>query len=191
MRRRWRRRALWAAALLGLALLAVPATVAQATAAVNVYFERRPKVRKLIPLLVLGVLAVSVGTGAFASSSSVSRTMTLVAVDIPKSEVHVDAGAKGDSPGDAVFFRETILRDGRKAGGSEIMCVVVGRDAGRCSGTLRLQGGTLEASGGTHFGGRFSLPVVGGTGRYAGARGELTVVAVSEKRSRYEIELTE
>jgi hypothetical protein len=39
MRRRWKRRLLWAALLLGVALLAIPATVAQATAAVELRLQ--------------------------------------------------------------------------------------------------------------------------------------------------------
>jgi hypothetical protein len=35
MRRRWKRRLLWAAVLFGVLLLAIPATVAQATAALR------------------------------------------------------------------------------------------------------------------------------------------------------------
>ena len=42
MRRRWKRRLLWAAVLFGVLLLAIPATVAQATAAVEAaYGEER------------------------------------------------------------------------------------------------------------------------------------------------------
>ena len=143
--------------------------------------------------LVAALIALGVaGSGTLASASSTGAsqsTMTIVAVDIPKSEIYVDAGTKGDGPGDTIFFRENLVENGRKAGSSEVMCIFTARGSGRCSGTLRLGGGTLEASGGTRFGGRFSLPIVGGTGRYAGSSGELTVVAVSEKRSRYEIEL--
>ena len=149
----------------------------------------RPIMRKLVPLVAVLALVV-VGSGTLASaSSSQTPTLSLIAVDIPKSVRPVDVGARGESPGDAIFFRETLIRDGRRAGSSEVMCVSVSRDLGRCHGTLRLGGGTLEASGGTHFGGRFNLPVVGGTGTYAGASGVLTVIAVSKTRSRYVIEL--
>jgi hypothetical protein len=40
MRRRWKRRLLWAAVLFGVLLLAIPATVAQATAAVELNLRR-------------------------------------------------------------------------------------------------------------------------------------------------------
>jgi hypothetical protein len=190
MRRRWKRRLVWAAVLLGVLLLAVPATLAQAAASLRL--RKGLVMRRLVPLAVLVAVGAVVSSGALASASStevLQEPLTLVAVDLPKREIYVDAGSKGDGPGDTIFFGESLLQNGRKAGSSDVMCVFVSRNAGRCSGTLRLAGGTLEASGGTRFGGRFSLPVVGGTGRYAGASGELTVVAVSEKRSRYELEL--
>jgi len=41
MRRRWKLRLLWAAVLFGVLLLAIPATVAQATAAVEVNLRRK------------------------------------------------------------------------------------------------------------------------------------------------------
>ena len=189
--RRWKRRLLLGALLAALAVLAIPATVARAARGLTTHLGRRPIMRKLVPLAALLALAAAVGSGtlATASSTSATQTMTIVAVDLPKTERYVDAGAKGDTPGDAIFFQEKLLRNGKKAGGSDVMCVFVSRNAGRCHGTLRLGNGTLEASGGTRFGGRFSLPVVGGTGAYAGAAGVLTVVALSEKRSRYVLEL--
>jgi hypothetical protein len=193
MLRRWKRGVLWTALLVGLALLAIPATLAQATAALDNYLQRRRIMRKLVPVLALLVLAVVIGSGALATASSTatSQTMTLIAVDIPKSERYVDAGPKGNGVGDTLFFRENLLANGRKAGGTEVLCVFVSRNVGRCYGTLRLAGGTLEAAGGVHFGGRFSLPVVGGTGTHAGAGGVLTVVAVDQKRSRYVIDLAD
>jgi allene oxide cyclase len=190
MRRRWKRRLLWAAVLSGVLLLAIPATVAQVARSIATFIERRPPMRILVPLAAVLALAAAAGWSTLASASSAQSTdMTLLAVDVAKSEIYVDAGAKGDGPGDTIFFRETLLKSGKAAGGSDVMCIFVRRNAGRCSGTLRLSGGTLEASGGTRFGGRFSLPIVGGTGRYSGASGELTVVAVNEKRSRYLVEL--
>jgi hypothetical protein len=157
---------------------------------VTTVLARRATPRRLVPLVaVLALVAVAVGGTLASASSSQARTLSLVAVDLPQSMRSVDVGAKGQSAGDTIFFQETLLENGRKAGGSEVLCVTVSRTLGRCHGTLRLRGGTIEASGGTRFGGRFSLPVVGGTGAYAGASGVLTVIAVSTTRSRYVLEL--
>ena len=174
MRRRWKRRLVWAAVLLGVLLLAIPATVAQATAAPNAQVQRRTIMRKLVPLVAVLALAVVVGSGALATASStgVVQTMTLTTVDIPKSEVYVDTGKKGESVGDTVIFRETLLRNGKKAGSISIMCVTTSRSTSRCWGTLRMSGATLDAAGDVLFAKTFSLPVVGGTGTYAGANGD-------------------
>ena len=48
MRRRWKRRALWAAVLLGVLLLAIPATVVQATAALTAHAQGRPILRWIV-----------------------------------------------------------------------------------------------------------------------------------------------
>jgi hypothetical protein len=54
MLRRWKRRLFWAAVLVGLALLAIPATVAQTAAALDA--RGRRIMRKLVPVLaVLGI----------------------------------------------------------------------------------------------------------------------------------------
>jgi hypothetical protein len=56
MRRRWKRRLLWAAVLSGVLLLAIPATVADATVAVR----KGRALRTLIPVAALVALAVVV-----------------------------------------------------------------------------------------------------------------------------------
>ena len=61
MRRRWKRRLVWAALLVGVALLAIPAAVAQATAALTAQLERRSIMRKLVPLVAVLALAAAVG----------------------------------------------------------------------------------------------------------------------------------
>jgi hypothetical protein len=189
MLRRWKRRLFWAGVLVALALLAIPATLVD----LNNHLRRRRIMRKLVPVLALLALAVVVGSGSLASASPATATQsrTLVAVDLPETERYIDVGRKGNGAGDTLFFRERLLENGRKVGGSEVMCVFVSRNVGRCYGTLRLADGTLEAAGGVHFGGRFSLPVVGGTGAHAGAEGVLTVTALDQKRSRYAIELVD
>jgi hypothetical protein len=99
--------------------------------------------------------------------------------------VELDGGFVAEQLVDALSLRER----GRTVGGSEVMCVFVTRNIGRCHGTLRLGRGMLEACGGVHFGGTFSLPVVGGTGTHAGAAGVLRVTAVDDRRSSYQIDL--
>jgi hypothetical protein len=148
-----------------------------------------------IPLaLVTLVAGVALGSVALASASStaVPRTMTLVAVDTKSGDHYVDLGAKGESIGDTIIFTE-LLRDPSRAnkivGHNEILCITVSRIAARCHGTLFLPGGRIEAAGTVRFRKTFRVPIVGGTGSYAAAAGELVITALGDTRDRYVIRL--
>jgi hypothetical protein len=60
MRRRWKRRLLWAAVLFGVLLLAVPATVSQASAALRAEPTRRAATRAVLPLVALLAVVLAV-----------------------------------------------------------------------------------------------------------------------------------
>ena len=141
-------------------------------------------------LAVLAALAAGVvlGSVSLASASPAARgpeTLTLVAVESGV-DTPIDVGARGDSLGDGVYFVESLYRAGRKVGRTDVVCHFFGRSVARCSGTLSLAAGRLEAAGTIRFSGRsFSIPVLGGTGTYAGASGVLRVTELGETRSRY------
>jgi hypothetical protein len=84
---------------------------------------------------------------------------------------YIDNGAKGESAGDIRTFGGTVFEDGKKVGHDRIRCVV----AAKCDAQVWITGGSLIAKG---FAGgqRFTAKITGGTGRYAGARGTVTVV---------------
>lgn len=134
------------------------------------------------------------GGVSLASASPEGRagtTMQLITVDTDLEQL-VDNGERGDSPGDTIFFQELLYdraRGPKAVGHSEIMCAFVADDAGRCSATFYLPEGKIEAGGAIHFRRSFRVPVLGGTGAYAGARGELTVTTLSETRDRSVIRL--
>lgn len=89
-----------------------------------------PRCRALsLAALALGVVIGSVSI-ASAAPSSTAQTLTLIAVDDPKREVYIDAGAKGEGPGDVLIFSELLHRRsarGQAVGRSEIVCIVVSR----------------------------------------------------------------
>jgi len=81
-----------------------------------------------------------------------------------------------------------------KVGHGDVACVVssVARPDGpeaECSFSVMLAGGEITTTGLVSFaaattpGGTFSIPVVGGTGRYRGARGELSVLVINQTDS--------
>lgn len=138
----------------------------------------------------VGVLGAAV---AGASGSATPSAMRLFSVDLPKTEIYVDNGKKGESPGDMILFAERLhrgSRSGQVVGRLEVLCTFVSERGSRCNGTMILAGGTLEAAGRVSFGGpRVRIPVVGGTKAYAGARGELAITEVNDSTDRYDITL--
>ena len=148
-------------------------------------------------ILVVACIAALAAVGGGVSLASASaeqargKTMTLVS-ESTKLEHYVDNGEQGDSVGDVVYFQELLYDKTRRAkpiGHSEIQCFFLGDDGARCSGTFFLPEGKLEAGGAIHFRRVSRIPILGGTGAYAGARGELTLTTINEQRDRNVIRL--
>ena len=99
-----------------------------------------------------------------------------------------DAGTGDPRPGDRVYLRDALYSwhgDKRGAIAGHVLATLTfmssfgaGGATAEISGQLFLVGGSLRAEGIVHISGgpsRFELPVVGGTGRFVGARGSLRV----------------
>jgi hypothetical protein len=89
----------------------------------------------------------------------------------------IDVKPRGPGLGDQILESGSLLgADGRRAGHYQLSAQLVAgttRKGGEESAmTLMLAGGELALAGGHPTSDRFALPVVGGTGSYAGARGE-------------------
>jgi hypothetical protein len=137
------------------------------------------------------ILAAAVTLSATASGpaqEAKSQTLRLLAVETGK-EHYIDLGERGDSVGDIVMFKEILRARGRVAGHTEIHCTFAGPDSARCNGTIFLGNGKIEAGGAIHFRKVTRLPILGGTGAYAGARGQLEFTEAGNTRSRYFVRL--
>jgi hypothetical protein len=106
-------------------------------------------------------------------------TKTLVFISRDLKSTWIDRPPKGkDNPGDEFVGTHLILdRSKRNVGRDQIVCLTASHSGSQCSGTFYVPGGTLEALGdpGSGTGPQFTIPVVGGTGAYAGDRGTVTV----------------
>lgn len=99
----------------------------------------------------------------------------------------IDLGKTGFSAGDQDLFTGSVDRHGSRVGHLVGSCTTarVGRSTADqlCEFVLRLGHAQITASGSvssTAKGpGTFALPIVGGTGRYGGARGQITVTATN------------
>ena len=100
----------------------------------------------------------------------------------------LDLGAKGDSVGDLLTFANPIYDAANKTqlGTDQGYCVrvIVGR-SWECFWTLLLKGGKITVEGPFYDSGDSLLVVTGGTGKYAGAKGDMKLHARDAKGSSY------
>ena len=102
----------------------------------------------------------------------------LKVVERPVGETTLDLGAKGDSVGDLLVFANGIFDAANKSqiGTDQGYCVrtVVGK-SWECFWTLTLKTGQITVEGPFADEGDSLFAVTGGTGKYAGARGSMTL----------------
>ena len=103
-------------------------------------------------------------------------------------EAHlVDNAPAGDSPGDILVFTEKLYNARGKQIGSDVAtCVRLFDPTSLCTGVYKLRGGQVHVQlvqpGPT---GTYDQAIVGGTGRFAGARGTVTVAQNPSKGDRF------
>jgi len=150
----------------------------------------------ILGALATGALALSAGVtstsgGAAAtqelpeSAQSTSLSGTTV-LDFPFEGGHqqiIDRGRKGEGPGDLILSTDQPVLDhrtGHRIGVSDaVELIVSARHDGTVDSrsTMRLPGGSIELEGVVrHSDTPFRVPVTSGTGRYAGVRGQLTLL---------------
>lgn len=115
----------------------------------------------------LALVLICLVVPAVASAS----TTTLHLTEKQTFQHYLDKGAKGESAGDVRTFGGTVFQSGRRVGHDQIRCVV----AATCDAQVWIDGGSLISKGFVAKGPNFTARITGGTGRYAGARGTVTV----------------
>ena len=118
-----------------------------------------------------------------AAPAAVTKTMVIRLKSITVKSSFIDKTPKGLSRGDLIHARFRLLnvvpQFGRKTGapvGSERSTYTfLSPTRVTLSGTVALPGGSIRYGGGGVIGSNKPVPVVGGTGRFAGAHGRLVV----------------
>lgn len=138
--------------------------------------------KKLVVAAGALLAAAVVGEGAVMASTPRSHRVTqrIQLVERVAGGRFVDTGKKGLSVGDQDIGRSDVLdRKGNVVGRMDGICTITGTGkhlGGVCTGVLTLKDGQLAGefawgrSGSSH-----QQAIVGGTGRYAGARGQFIV----------------
>lgn len=117
----------------------------------------------------LAAVAVTAASGGTAARHS----LQLVAVQHDFAEVGI--GKQGPKAGSLFVFSERLTRGGKAFGSDHVVCTFTGkwpRETDFCRALFVLPDGTIVVEGASARG-PFTVAVTGGTGAYAGARGEL------------------
>ena len=133
-------------------------------------------------------------TVAVASASAISQPQTFSVLEVDESDASVSLGfdfQRLPKPGDRFGFKSGLYKRagrtrGARIGHDEGLCTFTRASAdqqnfsadGLCTASAFLPGGQIHVQGFVHFADgptRFDIPVIGGTGTYAGVRGFLRV----------------
>lgn len=101
----------------------------------------------------------------------------------------LDTGAQGDSAGDILTFANEVFDEANKTkvGDNNGWCIrTVPGKAWECFWTLTLAGGQITVEGPFLDGKDSTVAVTGGTGEYAGARGDMQLHARNPEGTEYD-----
>jgi hypothetical protein len=140
--------------------------------------------RSAILLATLGVLLLAASP---AGAKRGHRTIALTARSQVEHAQFVDNAPAGASAGDMLIFTERLFnRRGKPIGSDAASCVRLFDETSLCTGTYKLPRGRLMVQlvqpGPT---GTYDQAITGGTGRYAGARGIVTVAQHASGGDRF------
>jgi len=129
------------------------------------------------------------GALALAAPFAASAGERLQVVERALTDTTIDLGAKGDSVGDLLTFANPIYDAANKTklGSDQGYCVrvVVGK-SWECFWTLLLAEGQITVEGPFFDTGDSVMVVTGGTGKYAGAKGDMKLHARDAKSTAYD-----
>jgi allene oxide cyclase len=129
------------------------------------------------------------GALALLAPLAASAGERLQVVERALTDTTIDLGAKGDSVGDLLTFANPIYDAANKAklGSDQGYCVrvVVGK-SWECFWTLILAEGQITVEGPFLDTGDSVMVVTGGTGKYAGAKGDMKLHARDAKSTAYD-----
>lgn len=130
-----------------------------------------------------GLLALAGGSAAVATPPATASQGATLRYDLsfrPQSENYVDLGTPGPGVGDLLVFQDRVLSRGRQVGVQGGSCTITALlpDGFQtfCAGTVLLADGQISFQGLVSDKPEKRMAVVGGTGRYRDAGGELTVL---------------
>ena len=134
-----------------------------------------------------GAVAIAVSLPMASATSSRGTVMKFELKSKVADAQGVDHPPEGASAGDGFVFTETLTdAEGKKAGTDAAVCTRLFDERSLCDGVYRLRGGQIMVQllqpGPT---GTYTQAITGGTGRYTGATGKVTVRQDPAKGDRF------
>ena len=149
--------------------------------------------QRIFPMVLFATSAVSVVAAGLAFSTGAHaqyvRMTSLTFIEHATTDTVIDTGAKGDSSGDLLTFSNEVFdaQDKEKVGTDSGWCIrIVAGKSWECFWTLSIADGQITVEGPFLDAGDSVLAVTGGTGKYAGARGEMALHSRDAKGSAYD-----
>jgi hypothetical protein len=141
-------------------------------------------------LIVKGSLAVALMFGiGFTAGPASAETTALTVVERATTDAVTKTGKGDDNAGDLLTFANEVFDEAnaKKVGGDTGWCIrTVAGTSWECSWTLTLADGQINVSGPFLDKADSVLAITGGTGAYAGARGEMALHARNPEGSEYD-----
>jgi hypothetical protein len=138
--------------------------------------------RSYFVVLAAAAVAALLVSSAAPAAGGAPRVIRFLEVDKQRGDIYVDTDHNNRGSAGDIFMGSFALYSWAKGGGrgdhighAKVMCTFRGESSGFCTGTFYIPGGTVVGEGYIRFSNApFTIPVVGGTGAYAGARGTFT-----------------
>jgi hypothetical protein len=151
--------------------------------------KREATLALILTAAAITVIAVGV-SGSAASGSSSTRAKTIhLTLRHDGAFKQIDQPPAGRSAGDENLFTGSIHRHGKKRGELQGSCVNVTAQRVECTESVRLGGGQLALQAGFGKGNRGFAAIVGGTGAYANARGDVAERPAGPTKERWTVHL--
>lgn len=149
--------------------------------------------KTIVTLIGAAAAAMVISGAALAAASTIrtapaagGQTITLKATAVSLTCIPVPGQKPGpEVPGDQCVFSENLTRNGAPYGHNAIHCVVATTNDLVCTAAWMLPDGQITVAGdaGSTTGTRKLLPVLGGTGAYQDASGQVTIINTSSSTS--------
>jgi hypothetical protein len=143
---------------------------------------------KPLPCLRLMLIATIAAGAFFAAGPASADPLELKVIEHATTDAVTDTGAKGDSAGDILTFANEVFDadDKNKVGTDQGHCIrTVPGKTWECFWTITLDKGQITVEGPFNDTGDSLFAITGGTGDFAGAKGELALSPYGTKGDAY------